>query len=548
MAETARRNRLPLFLLLAFVLLAAVFFWPEGVDENGPFEAPSVLNRGVDADPESWDRQATSTIQASIIFRDIGEGLVAYTASGEIGEGAAASWNVSPDGLVYTFKLRPDGRWSNGDPVTADDFVYTFRRLVDPDTKAPYADKFFPVTNAEAINQGNAAPDMLGVRALGPHTLEITLTKPTPYFLGLLTHASTHPQHTASIEALGDEHARPGNLVTNGAYRLVAAEPGGLIELERNEHYWNNANTSIDRVNYHVHTEAAAQYNRFRAGELHITSTLPLDIVASIRQSYPDEIRLTPSLGVYYYGFNVTRPPFKDNKNLRQALSLAIDRDVLAGTILNRGEVPAYSFVPPGIQGYIPQQLQFTNLSQDDRNDRAKSLYEDAGYGPGNHVEFELRYNTGDDHQRIAEAIQSMWRNVLGFEVKLVNVEFRVLLDQMYAGEITEAFRSAWNGDYADANTFLAILESDNPQNLPGWESGEYDEWMRRAAEQTNPEMRQRFLEEAERALLAEHAVVPLYFYVSKHLVSNEVCGWEDNVLDQHPSRQLSFCPAENGN
>ena len=202
--------------------------------------------------------------------------------------------------------------------------------------------------------------------------------------------------------------------------------------------------------------------------------------------------------------------------------------------------------MPPGLPGYLPPNLPFSNRTQQYREDEARRLYEAAGYGPGNHVEFELRYNTGEDHQRIAEAVQAMWREVLGLEAELVNVEFRVLLDQMYAGQITEAFRSAWNGDYPDANTFLAIFETDDPQNLAGWSSDEYDDWMKRAAGQVDPDLRQRYLEEAERVLLRELPMAPLYYYVSKHLVSSEVGGWEDNVLDHHKSQYLSLTTAGN--
>ena len=547
MSDTAPRSRLHLVFFVAVLLLAALFFWPAGVDDVGPVDPTNTLHRGLNSAPESYDRQQTSSVQASDVFRDIGEGLVSYTATGELTPGAAETWTISRNGLVYTFTLRENGRWSSGDAVTAEDFVFTFRRLFDPDMRAPYAGFLSVIENAEAMLNRAAAPDTLGVRALDPQTLEITLAQPTPYFLSLLTHPSTHPQHAASIAALGDDHLRAGNLVTNGAYRLAAVEPGALIELERNPHYWNDAATAIDRVHYHILVEPMAEYNRFRAGELHITSTLPPSI-AAIRERYPDEIRLAPSLGVYYYGFNVTRPPFENNKDLRQALSLAIDRAALAEQVLGRGEVPAYSFVPPGIEGYEPPELEFSGMSQAERNEHARRLYERAGYGPDNHVEFELRYNTGDDHQRIAEAVQSMWREVLGVEVTLVNVEFQVLLSQMRAREVTEIFRSAWNGDYADAHTFLSTQEADNPQNLPGWSSADYDEWMRRAGEQADEDTRLRYLEEAERTLLQGHAVAPLYYYVSKHLVSEDVVGWEDNVLDIHYSQHLALRPATNGN
>ena len=543
MADTASRNRLPLFLLLAFVAAAAFFFWPERVDDNGP--CANTLHRGVVSAPESFDTQKTSSVQASKVFRDIGEGLMTYTAAGELVPGAAQSSSLSANGLVYTFELRPEGRWSNGEPVTAEDFVFTFRRLAKPATNAPYKKSLTPIANASAIAAGNAAPDTLGVRAAGPLTLEITLTKPTPYFLSLLAHPSTHPKNERNIAQFGDEHVRPGNLVTNGPYRLAAVKTGALVELERNEYYWDNANTAIDRVHWHALNEPMAQYNRFRAGELHVTSTVPPNIFQTIRQQYPNALRVAPNLGVYYYGLNVRKPPFKDKPELRRALSLAIDREALAEQIVGRGEVPAYSWTPPGIPGYDPPQLPFVNMSQDERNELAQGLYASAGFSEDNPARFEILYNTSDENRRIAVAIQEMWRDVLGVEAEIVNVEFRVWLDRMFAGE-TEAFRSSWNADYDDSHAFLSIMEGGHEQNLPGWSNEEYDSLLKRAETQTDPDTRRRYLEEAERVLLAGHVVIPMYYYVSKHLVSPDVDGWADNVLDYHNSHHLSLRCAGN--
>ncbi len=541
MADTAPRNRLPLYLFIVLALSAGFFFWSEPVEENGAGMADNTLHRGLTDFPESFDSQKTSSVQASTVFRDIGEGLMSYAADGRLVPGAAESWELNEDGKVYTFRLRPEGRWSNGDPVTADDFVFTFRRLANPATAAPYTKSLAPV--AGVGEDGNA----LGVRAVDPLTLEITLSQPTPYFLGLLAHPSTHPKNERNIVQFGAEYVRPGNLVTNGPYRLVAARTGALIELERNENYWNNANTAIDRVHYHVNTEPMTQYNRYRAGELHITSTVPPSIFQSIREQFPNALRVSPNLGVYYYGLNVRTEPFKDNKPLREALSMAIDREVLAELVVGRGELPAYSFVPLGIPGYDPPQLTFSNMSQQERNAQARRLYYSAGYSDDNPASFELLYNAGDEHRQLAVAVQDMWRDALGAEVELVPMEFRVWLDRMFAGE-TEAFRSAWNADYADAHAFVSILATGHEQNLPGWSNAEFDSLMQRAATQTDPDTRSRFLEEAERVLLSEHVVLPLYFYVSKHLVSPDVLGWEDNILDYHYSHHLSLRPAAGGN
>jgi len=539
----SKANRKHVYLLLAAAILAAGVFalWPVPTERDASRGAVDTLHRGIGAAPESFDFHKTQSVQASIVFRDLGEGLLGYTADGTLVPAAAESWTLSDDGLVYTFRLREAGRWSNGEPVTAADFVFSFRRLVDPATAAFNARAIGPIVNGPAIVAGDLSPESLGVRALDGLTLEVTLSQPTPYFLALLTHPSTHPQNAANIAAHGAGHARPGVLVTNGPYRLVAVEPGSLVELERNPHYWNDAASAIDRVHYHVLVEPMSEYNRFRAGELHTTSTVPTDIFASIREQFPAALRVAPSLGIYYYGFNVTRPPFEGNLPLRQALSMAIDREVLVEKITGRGEQPAYSWTPPGIPGYEPPRLPFETMSQEERNAQARRLYYSAGYDDDNPARIELRYNTSDEHERIALAIQSMWRDVLGVETTLINEEFQVLLANMRERKVTEVFRSSWNGDYNDAHTFLSIFESGSPWNLAGWSNAEYDSLMQRASTQLNPETRRRYLEEAERLLLAEYPVIPLYYYVSKHLVSPEVEGWEDNILDYHYSHHLSL-------
>ncbi|MDX1498419.1 MAG: peptide ABC transporter substrate-binding protein [Woeseiaceae bacterium] len=499
------------------------------------------LNRGLASDPESLDPHKARSTQSGEVLRDIGEGLVGYTPTGAIRPAAAAAWQVSEDGLVYTFALRPDARWSNGDPVLAEHFVFALRRLVDPATAAFYAQSIAPIVNATAITAGARPPAELGVRAPDDHTLVIELERITPYLLGLLTHPSTFPVHPGSVAEHGAAFARPGNLLSNGAYLLEAWEPGSVLRLVRNAHYWNDAATAIDAVNYHVLPQEVTELNRYRAGELHITSNVPPDSFEQVRAERPDELRIAPYLAVYYYGFNLTRPPFAGNRALRQALSMAIDREVLVEKVLGRGEAPAYSWVPPGVADYEPVRLSYADLDAAERHALAETLYREAGYGPDNPAEIELRYNTSDTQRRVALAIRDMWRNVLGVETTLINEEFQVLLANMREAEVTEVFRSSWIGDYNDAHTFLSILESGNPSNMPRYASDEYDSLMQRAASRVDPQRRRFFLEEAERVLLADHPVIPIYFYVSKHLVSPAVRGWQDNVLDYHYSQHLSL-------
>ncbi len=500
-----------------------------------------VLNRGLGAEPESLDPHRSRSSEAGDVQRDLGEGLTGYTADGRLEPRAAGDWQVSEDGLEYRFFLRPEARWSNGDPVTAEDFVYSFRRLVDPATAAFYSQSIIDVENAAAIVAGEKPLAALAVVAAGEHELVIRLRRPTPYFLALLTHPSMFPVHRPSIEKHGDAHARPGNLVSNGAYRLVAWDLGSVIELERNPHYWNDEATAIDRVRYLLVPEAQVELNRYRAGELHITDQVPLESFAQVRAERPDELRVAPYLSIYYYGLNLERPPFRDNPELRRALSMAIDREVLTELILGRGEAPAWGWVPPGVDSYEGQRFAYADMDRDERHAAALAAFEAAGYSRGQPLEVEIRYNTSETHQRIALAIQSMWRDVLGVEATLINEEFHVLLSNMRAMEVTEVFRSSWSGDYNDAHTFLDVLRSDASSNMTGYASDEYDALLARAAEQTDPDVRRRYLQDAERLLLRDHPVIPIYFIVSKHLVSPTVRGWEDNVLDYHYSQHLSL-------
>ncbi len=493
-------------------------------------EPASVLDRGVGTEPESLDAHKASSTQAADILRDIGEGLVSYTATGELMAGAAESWDVSDDLLTYTFHLRQGAKWSNGDAVTAAHFVFAVNRLIDPATAAFYAEFLADVSGLEAIDD---------------HTLVIQLQQPTAYLLSLLTHPATFPMHPGSVAEHGDSFARPGNLLSNGAYILEEWVPGSVITLRRNTQYWNNANTDIDKVRYHVLTQAATEFSRYRTGEIDITSSVPPDSFKQIKEEFQDQLRVAPQQNIYYYGYNLSKPFLAGGPALRQALSMAIDRELLVEKVTGRGETPAYSWVPPGVDNYEPPLLSYAALTQAERNRTAQTLYAEAGYSAAKPLQLELRYNTSDTHRRIALAVQSMWRDVLGLEVTLVNEEFQVLLANIRGRELTEVFRSSWLGDYNDAHAFLSVMQSQNASNLTGYASKEYDGLMLRAAGQADHSARRLFLEEAERVMLAAHPVIPLYFYVGEHLVNPRVAGWGDNVLDYHYSQHLSLKAVE---
>jgi oligopeptide transport system substrate-binding protein len=502
----------------------------------------SVLNRGLGAEPESLDNHKSRTNQAGDVQRDLGEGLIGYAADGTLILAAAERVKLSEDGLQYAFWLRPDGRWSNGDKVTAHDFVFSFRRLVNPATAAFYAQQSLgDVVNATEIIAGQRPVADLGVEALDDSQLRMTLKHPVPYFLALLTHPSTFPMHPPSVELYGDAHARPGNMISNGAYKLQAWEVGSYIEIVRNEHYRLNEDTAIDRVRHHITPEDSVELSRYRAGELDLTFSVPSEAFEQMKKERPNELRVSPYLAVYYYGFNLNRPPFNGKPKLRQALSMAIDREILTEVITGRGEAPAYGWVPPGTNNYTPRQFLYANLSTEERHKKARELYREAGFSGDNPFTVEIRYNTSDAHRRVALAVQSMWQDVLGVESNLINEEAQVLLENIRMREVTEVFRLSWTGDYNDAYTFLSVMESDNPSNLTGYSNPEYDELMEKAATQTDPALRQVYLEEAEKLMLSEHPLIPLYFYVNKNMVSPRVRGWEDNVLNYHYSQHLSL-------
>lgn len=499
----------------------------------------STLNRGLSGEPESLDPQKNTSNQSQTILRDIGEGLVSFGADGTLSPGVAKRWEQSEDGLTYIFHLRADARWSNGRAVTAKDFEFAFQRLVNPQTAAPYAEFLSGIKNANDIVKGKLPPDQLGATAIDTYIFQIQLRTKTPHFLQLLAHPSTFPIERKSFEQLGTGLFRPGSHVSNGAYVLLDWIVGSTILLQRNESYWASQTTDIDRVVYHF-VDQNAEFDRYRAGEIDITASVPESAFPMVREEMRSELRVSPYLGIYYYGFNLTRGLFAKNKKLRQALSMAIDRQALVDRITGRGEVPAYSWVPPGVNLYGQNDYDFASLEKHEREEQARQLFADAGFNSGDGLEFELRYNTFDGNQKIAVAIQSMWRGVLGVRATLVNEEFKVFIDTVRSKEHTEAFRLSWTGDYNDAYSFLQLFKTDNPSNLTGYSNPNFDHVVSLAENEPESVARREYLEKAERIAMADFPVIPLYFYVSKHLIKPSIAGWENNVMDIHLSRYLS--------
>jgi oligopeptide transport system substrate-binding protein len=500
--------------------------------------AEQVLRRGNGAEPQTLDPHKAEGVPSSNIQRDLYEGLVGKAPNGDLVPGAAESWTISDDGLVYTFELRESARWSNGDPVTADDFVYSLRRSVDPATLSRYSFMLRPIVNAEAITDGQAAPETLGVTALDTHSLEIRLRAPTPYFLGVLTHSAAYPVHRPTVEAHGDRWARPGTLVSNGAYKLDDWVVQSHIKLVRNPQYWDDANTTIEEVYYYAIENQATELKRYRANELDITNELPYKQLTWIRENVPDELTIAPYLGIYYYGFNVTRPPFEDNLPLRKALALAIDREIITGRVTAAGEIPAYGWVPE-VSNYTQQRPEWAAWSKAEREAEAKRLYAEAGYSEADPLEVQILYNTHENHKTIAVAVASMWKQVLGVETELLNEEWKVFLETRRKRETTEVFRAGWIGDYDDAYTFAELMHSENDLNDSGWVNPRYDELLELASNEGDLAERARYLQEAEQVLLEDLPIIPIYFYVTKRLVKPWVGGYENNIMDHHYTKDM---------
>jgi oligopeptide transport system substrate-binding protein len=451
---------------------------------------------------------------------------------------AADRYEVSPDGRTYRFHLRSAARWSNGEAVVAEDFAAAWRRLVDPRTGAQYADILGAVSGAPAITAGEAAPATLGVHALDPQTLVVELSRPTPYFLGVVAHPATFPINRGSLAAHGRGYAKPGVMVSNGAFVLTRWDFGSHLVAMRNQLYWNNAQTAVDGVEYYAFADATSELKAFRTGQVDVTSTIPAAQIGWIREHWGSALHVAPQLAVYYLGLNLRKPPFADSRELREALSLVIDRERLVQSVTGAGEAPAYTFVPPAVHDYSPPVPQYAGWPMPRRIARARQLLHDAGMDR-RPPHLELRYNSGELHGRIAIAVAQMWKNSLGIETTLRAEEFKVLLQDIDRGDIA-VFRASWLGDYDDAYGFLQVLQGGFGINLPHYSNPRYDAILELAATEGDPVRRRELLQGAEALMLDDQPLIPLYFYVSKHLVDAHIHGWRDNAMNVVYSKSLA--------
>jgi oligopeptide transport system substrate-binding protein len=521
-------------------LIASTACWLAGCTPD-PGAIPAAdsritFHRGNGGEPDTLDPNRNEETSGAAILRDLYEGLVTQDVDLNIIPGTAQSWQISDDGRLYTFELAADARWSSGDPVTAQDFVAGIRRTVDPATASTYAQLLLPISNAAAVIRGEAPPQALGVRAIDDYRLEIELENATPYFLQLLAQPQTYPIHRPSLAEHGDGFARAGTLVSNGAYRLTEWVVNSHIRLEKNEHYHGKDDVQIEVVIYYNTEDRDAELRRYRAGELDYTYEIPTSQYRWIRENLPGELHVQPYLTVYFYGFDTTEPPF-DDVRLRQALTMAVDRSIITEQVTGVGELPAYGIVPPGIAGYERQSYGWAQLDAEARVTEARRLYAQAGYSAANPLRVQLRFNTSENHRRLAVAVASMWKSALGAEIQIVNQEWKVMLQDRRNPALWDIMRYGWNGDYADAFTFLEIFQSDHGQNFTGLRNPRLDQLVAAAASENNAAVRSELMAEAERELLDSYAVVPVYFYVTKHLVKPYVAGYRPNALNYDRSQ-----------
>lgn len=491
------------------------------------------LNRGLGPEPDSLDIHQAQGLPAIHLLREIREGLFTFDAAGEIAPGVAADWSVAEEGLLWRFALRPDARWSSGEAVTAEDFVRGFRRALSPATVARNAGLLDAIANAPAVLAGDAPPEALGVRALGERELELRLSRPLPWLREILAHPVSFPLHRRGLDA-------PQSAPVNGAFIIAEMAPQALILLRRNEHFHTVDEVALDEVALYPIEDPAAELSRYRAGELHITETIPPGRYGWLRERHGDELRVSPYLGSFWLGLNLARAPFKDNPALRKALSLAIDRETLVRVVLGAGEQPAWGIVPPGLGGLAPLTPDAAKLDPEAREAEARRLFAQSGYDRHRPLRLELRYNTSGQHRRMAIAVAAMWKQVLGVATELINEEWKVFVNNRRQGVLTQVFRGGWIADYADPASFLDLFHSDGGLNWSAYANADYDRVLEQAGQLSDSD-RLSALGQAHTLLMRDTPVIPLYYYVSRHLVKPGVNGFIDNVRDIHLSRYLDI-------
>tara|TARA_B100000530_G_scaffold148183_1_gene92932 strand:- start:135 stop:1751 length:1617 start_codon:yes stop_codon:yes gene_type:complete len=447
--------------------------------------------------------------------------------------GTAESWTISDDGKEYIFNINKNAKWSNGEPVTADDFVWSWKRILTASLGSQYPDMLYYLVGAYEYHNGLIDDfNQVGVKSVDKHTLKVNLKNPTPFFLGLLSHYSTWPVHKDTVLKFGDiddrngEWTRPGNFVCNGPFQLKTWELNNKIVVEKNPHYYDASMVRLNEIHYYPVSNVMTEDRMFRAGQLHLTSTLPSQKCPIYIEENPN-LRIDPYMGTYFYRINTENEVLKDVR-VRKALAYSIDRQLLVDKVTKCGQIPAYSFTPPGSNGYQPNtEIPFDPIL-------AKSLLEEAGFSEQNPFpKLEILFNTNEDHRKLALAVQQMWQINLGIEVELVNQDWKVYLNREMIGDF-QISRAGWIGDYEDPNTFLDLMRPNRGNNKTGWENMEYDALVEKANTINNQAERYELLYQAEEILIENMPVIPLYTYVRAYQLSPDVKGFSPHILDHH--------------
>ncbi|GAA5178542.1 ABC transporter substrate-binding protein [Niveibacterium umoris] len=512
------------------------------VPAGTPLHPVQEIVRGNGTEPATLDPNKSEGRPESNMAVELFEGLVSLSPDGKVIPGVAEKWESREGGKVWLFTLRKAAKWSDGSPVTAHDFEYSFKRMVDPKTASQYAwylGKASNVKNGRAIVEGKVPPSELGVKALGEHTLQITLEKPVSYLIATLAHGSLMPVPRKAIEKYGDKWTEPGNMISNGAYKLAERVVNERIVMLRNPHYWNNAKTVIDKVTFLPINNQSAEYQRYRANGIDMTADggVPPEQLKQIRRDIPNELVTWPQLGTYCYVFNFRKKPF-DDVRVRKALSLALQREVIAQKLVGTGETPAYSFTPETAEGYTPIEHDWQRWTQAQREEEARRLLAEAGYTKARPLRFELLYNTNEGHKKIALAAAWMWRRIGPVEVVLVNQEWKTFLDSRNRGQF-EVSRYAWIADYNEPSTMLDLFHSQHGNNDGKYNNPQYDAIMDRAKSALDAAERTRLYQDAERILAQDFPTANVYHYSNRHLIKPWVKGYGHNPEGRILTRDL---------
>ncbi|MCT4703948.1 ABC transporter substrate-binding protein [Enterobacteriaceae bacterium H20N1] len=502
--------------------------WAAEVPAGTRLAPAQELVRHIKDEPASLDPVKAVGLPEIQVIRDLFEGLLNQNEKGELVPGVATKWR-SNDNRTWTFTLRDDARWSDGSAVTAEDFVYSWQRLVDPKNTSPFAwfAALAGIMNAQAIIDGKMPADKLGVTAVDAHTLRIQLDKPVAYFPNLTANFSLYPVPKTVVEKLGQDWTKPGNLVGNGAFTLSERVVNEKLVVIPNKSYWDNGKTVLTKVTFMPINQESAATKRYLAGDIDITESFPKTLYQKLLKDIPDQVYTPPQLGTYYYAFNTQKGPTADAK-VRLALSMTIDRRIMAEKVLGTGEKPAWRFTPDVTAGFKPDPSPFEQMSQEELNAQAKTLLRAAGYGANKPLKLTLLYNTSENHQKIAIAVASMWKKNLGAEVKLQNQEWKTYIDSRNTGNF-DVIRASWVGDYNEPSTFLSLLTSTHSGNIARFNSPAYDKVLAQASQEVTDAARNKDYNQAERIIQEQAPIAPVYQYTNGRLIKPWLKGYPIN-------------------